>query len=85
MLAVSLDPLFFYIPTINGDEKCLQTDTKLRIVALVSRLLTDIILIFHILDQVYKASAIAEIWRSLAIDILSILPAPQVSKLIKLL
>ncbi|XP_050387400.1 cyclic nucleotide-gated ion channel 1-like [Argentina anserina] len=78
VIAVTLDPLFFYIPTINEEGKCLETDTKLRTVSLVFRSFTDIIFIFDILDQVYKATTLAETWRTLAADFLSILPAPQV-------
>lgn len=82
VIAVSLDPLFFYIPTINEEEKCLEMDTKLRTVSLVLRSFTDIIFILDILEQISKASTIAEIWWSLATDFLCILPAPQVSKLV---
>ncbi|PRQ58727.1 putative potassium channel, voltage-dependent, ERG [Rosa chinensis] len=78
VIAVSLDPLFFYIPTINGEEKCLEMDTKLMIVSLVLRSFTDIIFIWDIIYQMYKATAIANIWRSVATDFLAILPVPQV-------
>ena len=31
MIAVSLDPLFFYLPVTNEDRRCLALDTKLKI------------------------------------------------------
>ncbi|KAM5555920.1 hypothetical protein ABKV19_023707 [Rosa sericea] len=78
VIAVSQDPLFFYIPTINGEEKCLEMDTKLVIVSLVLRSFTDIIFIWDIIYQIHTATAIAKIWRSMATDFLAIVPAPQV-------
>ncbi|PRQ58725.1 putative potassium channel, voltage-dependent, ERG [Rosa chinensis] len=78
VIAVSQDPLFFYIPTINEEEKCLEMDTKLMIVLLVLRSLTDIIFIWDIKSQNYKAAAIAKIWRAVATDFFAILPVPQV-------
>ena len=41
VFAVSCDPLFFYIPIINEESKCLILDTKLKTIALVFRLLID--------------------------------------------
>ncbi|KAK9914516.1 hypothetical protein M0R45_038290 [Rubus argutus] len=51
VLAVSVDPLFFYIPVIDEKNKCLKFDTKLKAIALVSRLLTDY---FYIVDIVIR-------------------------------
>ncbi|CAN6705926.1 unnamed protein product [Malus baccata var. baccata] len=62
VIAVSLDPLFFYIPFIDQDNKCLGMDKKLKNVTLVLRLLTDHIrlwlcccLLFYIIHQICKA------------------------------
>ncbi|KAL6131225.1 hypothetical protein ACLB2K_069601 [Fragaria x ananassa] len=38
VIAVSLDPLFFYIPTINEEEKCLEMDTKLRTASTIAEI-----------------------------------------------
>ncbi|XP_078429086.1 cyclic nucleotide gated channel 1 [Wolffia australiana] len=51
VLAVAVDPLFFYIPIINDDEKCLGLEKKLAITASVLRSFTDIFYIIHILFQ----------------------------------
>ncbi|KAH0670007.1 hypothetical protein KY289_024500 [Solanum tuberosum] len=51
IIAVSLDPLFFYIPVINNDKKCLDLDRTLKITACVLRSITDLFYIFHIILQ----------------------------------
>lgn len=51
IIAVSLDPLFFYIPVIDNTRKCLDSDTKLQIVACVLRSLIDLFYILHIVFQ----------------------------------
>lgn len=51
LIAVSLDPLFFYVPVIDDDEKCLDLDHKMEITASVLRWFTDIFYIIHIIFQ----------------------------------
>lgn len=51
VIAVSLDPLFFYIPVIDNENKCLDLDKSLKIAACVLRSITDIFYIFHIFLQ----------------------------------
>lgn len=51
VVAVSLDPLFFYIPIINGDKKCLDLDSKLELTACIVRFFTDIFYLIHIIFQ----------------------------------
>lgn len=41
VIAVSLDPLFFYLPVVHQDKKCLFMDTKLGIAAAVLRSIMD--------------------------------------------
>ena len=89
VIAVSVDPLFFYIPMINDAKKCLMLEKKLRIVVLVLRTVTDVIYIVYIILQ-FRTAFIdkvveegAEItnrysWKHFIIDILVILPIPQV-------
>lgn len=55
VIAVSLDPLFFYIPFINEKDKCLGMDKNLKVVALVLRSLLDITFIVHIICQIRQA------------------------------
>ncbi|CAB4270643.1 unnamed protein product [Prunus armeniaca] len=98
VFAVSLDPLFLYVPILNYDMKCLRLDNNLKITALVSRSVTDLFYIANIVFQVYRykicsnliklflpgswSSKLAElrkIWQSyIIVDILAILPLPQV-------
>ncbi|CAL9093961.1 unnamed protein product [Musa acuminata var. zebrina] len=51
IVAVSVDPLFFYIPVIDGDNNCLYLDKKLEIAASVLRFFTDIFYLVHIVFQ----------------------------------
>ena len=51
VVAVSMDPLFFYLPIINGDNKCLRLDKKLKIVAITLRSITDCIYLLNIVLQ----------------------------------
>ena len=110
VVAISIDPLFLYIPIIDGESKCLGVDKKLRIVALVFRSLIDITYILHITFQIRQAVKSASrdhqshpneqtitwkskcfdlfesrhkifeklSWPSIIIDVLAILPIPQV-------
>ncbi|GJV95956.1 cyclic nucleotide-gated ion channel 1 [Tanacetum coccineum] len=51
VIAVSVDPLFFYIPIVKDVKKCLDLDNKLQITASVLRSFTDIFYIVHIIFQ----------------------------------
>uniref|UniRef100_A0A0D3GHC9 Cyclic nucleotide-binding domain-containing protein n=1 Tax=Oryza barthii TaxID=65489 RepID=A0A0D3GHC9_9ORYZ len=51
IFAVSVDPLFFYIPVINENNTCWYLDKKLEITASVLRFFTDIFYILHIIFQ----------------------------------
>ncbi|KAG6426562.1 hypothetical protein SASPL_110787 [Salvia splendens] len=51
VVAVSLDPLFFYIPIINGDKRCLELDWKLELIVSVLRSFTDIFYLIHVMFQ----------------------------------
>ncbi|KAJ8649507.1 hypothetical protein MRB53_002530 [Persea americana] len=102
VMAVSVDPIFFYIPVVDIDKKCLDLDHRLEIAASVLRSFTDIFYILHIFFQfrtgfiapssrvfgrgvlVEDPSAIARRYLSsyFLIDILAVLPLPQVVILI---
>ena len=51
VIAVSLDPLFFYLPVTNEDKKCIRLDKKLWITAIILRSFFDIIHLLHIILQ----------------------------------
>ncbi|KAL4644567.1 hypothetical protein ACB092_02G174100 [Castanea dentata] len=102
VIAVALDPLFFYIPVIDDKDKCLDSDETLTIIACVLRSLCDVFYILHISLQfrtgfiapssrvfgrgvpINDPVAIAKRYLStyFLIDILSILPLPQVVSLV---
>lgn len=102
IIAVSLDPLFFYIPVIDDNRKCLDTDNKLKIIACVLRSITDLFYTFHIIlqfrtgfippssrvfgrgEMIQDLSAIAKryLYSYFIVDILAVLPLPQVIILI---
>ncbi|PNX92099.1 cyclic nucleotide-gated ion channel 1-like protein [Trifolium pratense] len=96
-MAVSMDPLFFYIPEIDDKRKCLNLNGTLKITASVLRTFFDLFYILRIVFQfrtgfiapssrvfgrgepVDDPFAIAKRYLSshFIIDILSILPLPQ--------
>ncbi|KAB1219609.1 Cyclic nucleotide-gated ion channel 1 [Morella rubra] len=98
VLSVALDPLFFYIPVWNEDDKCLDMDNTLAIIACVLRSITDAFFALHIIFKFRTAiippysrvfgrgeliddpKVIAKRYLStyFIIDILAILPLPQV-------
>nr|XP_048334488.1 cyclic nucleotide-gated ion channel 1-like [Ziziphus jujuba var. spinosa] len=102
VIAISLDPLFLYIPTIDTNQQCLSLDTPLEITACVLRTFTDIFYVVHIIFQfrtgfiapssrvfgrgelIDDPVAIAKRYLStyFIIDVLAILPLPQVVVLI---
>ncbi|WMV30921.1 hypothetical protein MTR67_024306 [Solanum verrucosum] len=49
ILSVSLDPLFFYIPVIDNNNKCLDLDKTLKVTACVLRSVTDLFYVFNII------------------------------------
>ncbi|KAI7725507.1 hypothetical protein M8C21_007049, partial [Ambrosia artemisiifolia] len=98
VIAVSVDPLFLYIPVVNDDIKCLDLDHTLQITANVLRSFMDIFYILHIIFEfrtgfiapssrvfgrgvlVEDAWVIAKRYMSsyFIVDILAVLPLPQV-------
>ncbi|KAJ6387528.1 hypothetical protein OIU78_017281 [Salix suchowensis] len=98
LIAVSLDPLFFYVPVIEDGKKCLSLDSTMEITASVLRSVMDIFYMLRIIFQ-FRTGFIAPSSRVLGrgvlvedtraiikrylssyflIDILSVLPLPQV-------
>ncbi|KEH40404.1 putative potassium channel, voltage-dependent, ERG [Medicago truncatula] len=98
VIAVSLDPLFFYVPVIDGENKCLSLDRGMEITATFLRTFSDVFYIIHMIFQ-FRTGFIApssrvfgrgvlidDSWviakRYLSsyflVDILAILPLPQV-------
>ena len=54
VIAVSLDPSFFYIPVIDEDKKCIGLDKKLRSISLILRAVSDIIGVINIILQFHE-------------------------------
>ncbi|PWA35230.1 cyclic nucleotide-gated ion channel 1 [Artemisia annua] len=98
LIAVTLDPLFFYIPVIDRKENCIGMDNNMKIISCILRTLIDLVYILHIVfefrtgfispssrvfgrgELIEDSYAIAKryICSYLFMDILSILPIPQV-------
>ncbi|XP_066329971.1 cyclic nucleotide-gated ion channel 1-like isoform X3 [Miscanthus floridulus] len=51
LFAVFVDPLFLYIPVIDGGNNCLYLDKKLETAASILRFFTDIFYLLHMLFQ----------------------------------
>ncbi|XP_020265236.1 cyclic nucleotide-gated ion channel 1 [Asparagus officinalis] len=102
VMAVSVDPLFLYIPVVNRDNQCVDLDYKLEKTASVLRSFTDIFYLLHIIFQfrtgfiappsrVFGRGVLVKDWSAIArrylssyffIDILAVLPLPQIVVLI---
>ncbi|KAL5568235.1 hypothetical protein UlMin_024810 [Ulmus minor] len=88
VIGVLIDPLFLYIPVINEDNKCLRRDETMKILAIFIRSITDFAYILQMAVRLGSASKMAKKlhsskwtrlpWSYLLIDILAILPLPQV-------
>ncbi|XWS46214.1 hypothetical protein CRYUN_Cryun14cG0045100 [Craigia yunnanensis] len=101
-IALAVDPLFFYIPVVDGKRKCLNLDDRLGITASVLRTFIDAFYILHMIfefrtafiapsSRVFGRGELIEDPRVIAkrylskyfvIDILAILPIPQVAVII---
>lgn len=98
ILAVSVDPLFFYLPVFNNTANCLQIDRKLAVIATTLRTVVDAFYLIHMALQ-FRTAYIAPSSRVFGrgelvidsgqiakrylrfyfiIDLLSVLPLPQV-------
>ena len=85
-IAVSLDPLFFYVPVIKEDKKCVELNKVLWIIAIVSRSVADFIYLVHsvVKSKILNKSTPAKrrkslyFWSIFMLNILVILPIPQV-------
>ncbi|KAJ8748558.1 hypothetical protein K2173_003459 [Erythroxylum novogranatense] len=102
VIAVSIDPLFFYIPVVDANEKCLGLDKNMEIIACVLRSVVDALYVLRIVFQFRtgfiapssrvfgrgelvddpKIIAVRYLKRYFIIDLLSVLPLPQVVVLI---
>ncbi|KAJ1429497.1 RmlC-like jelly roll fold [Sesbania bispinosa] len=79
VMAISVDPLFFYIPVIDDNGKCLDLDGKLKITASVLRTFFDLFYILHIIFQ-FRTGFIALLHVYLeGMVILAIIPIPKCS------
>ncbi|KAJ0267212.1 Cyclic nucleotide-gated ion channel 1 [Hirschfeldia incana] len=51
IIAVSVDPLFFYVPVLDKAENCLDVDERMQTTASVLRSITDIFYAIHMVFQ----------------------------------
>jgi cyclic nucleotide gated channel len=98
ILAVSVDPLFLYLPFINDKAKCVGIDRKLAIIVTTIRTVIDSFYLFHMAlrfrtayvapssrvfgrgELVIDPAQIAKryLQQYFIIDLLSVLPVPQI-------
>ena len=86
-IAVSLDPLFFYVPVIKEDKKCIGLNKVLWIIAIVSRSVADTIYLVYFVvkskirndeSDTIRVKIRRSSWSYFVLNILVILPIPQV-------
>ncbi|XP_075673058.1 cyclic nucleotide-gated ion channel 1-like isoform X2 [Castanea sativa] len=87
-IALSLDPLFFFVPVIHEDKKCISEDKKMWINAIFWRSVLDFIYLVHVVVKFYNNKKGASNTAStkhqrhprmcFMFDIIVILPIPQV-------
>lgn len=102
ILAVSIDPLFFYLPVINDSMNCLGIDRNMTVIVSTLRTVIDVFYLIRMALQfrtayiapssrvfgrgelVIDPSQIAKryLQRYFIIDFLSVLPLPQVEKIL---
>ncbi|XP_062119858.1 cyclic nucleotide-gated ion channel 1-like isoform X2 [Humulus lupulus] len=88
VIGVCVDPLFLYIPIVNDDRKCLDRDHNIKIISLVLRSVTDFSYVLHLIFRLQSARTMSKAlgqsiftkfpWSYLLIDLLAIIPLPQV-------
>ncbi|KAK4564798.1 hypothetical protein RGQ29_006744 [Quercus rubra] len=82
-IALSLDPLFFFVPVIHEDKKCISEDKKMWINAIFWRSVLDFIYLVHFVVYFHKkkkekGKSQWYLWMRFVFNILVILPIPQV-------
>lgn len=81
---VLVDPLLLYVPLINEDNKCVMLDQRLKIAALVLRSYGDVRYLVRIILRIKKewpaSHSLYKIAITNAMDTVSLVPIPQVSK-----
>ncbi|XP_062074777.1 probable cyclic nucleotide-gated ion channel 10 [Humulus lupulus] len=92
LIGVSIDPLFLYIPIVNDNKKCLDIDNNIKNIFLALRCVTDFSYVLHIIFRLQIALSMSKElgqsiftgfpWSYLLIDVLAILPLPQVVVLV---
>ncbi|KGN56430.1 cyclic nucleotide-gated ion channel 1 [Cucumis sativus] len=51
VIAVAVDPLFFYVPVLDGKDQCLTMDRQLMIIACVLRSFIDLFYLLHMIFE----------------------------------
>ncbi|XP_041015015.1 cyclic nucleotide-gated ion channel 1-like [Juglans microcarpa x Juglans regia] len=79
VVAVAVDPLFFYLPVINEATKCITIDTTLEIIAICVRSVLDLVALGDLVAR-SRASSVDDCYSrsDYVINILGILPVPQI-------
>ncbi|XP_042984344.1 cyclic nucleotide-gated ion channel 1-like [Carya illinoinensis] len=78
VVAVAVDPLFYYLPVINEATKCIIIDKTLKIIAICVRSFLDLIAFGDLVARPIASSTDYYSRSDYVINILAILPVPQV-------
>ncbi|KAG2700683.1 hypothetical protein I3760_06G009400 [Carya illinoinensis] len=80
IVAIAVEPIFFYLPVIKEATKCIAIDTTLKIIAICVRSFLDLIALGDLVarKKIYIKSHDMMSTSDYVINILSILPVPQV-------
>ncbi|ESR35395.1 hypothetical protein CICLE_v10006626mg, partial [Citrus x clementina] len=81
VMIISVDPVFFYVPTIAAERKCLGFDGELRITAIALHSISAIVYLTYVNYLLPTASPKIEVkhfWHFSLIDLLVVLPLPLV-------
>ncbi|KAG6706947.1 hypothetical protein I3842_06G008200 [Carya illinoinensis] len=77
VVAVAVDPLFYYLPVINEATKCIIIDKTLKIIAICVRSFLDLIAFGDLVARPIASSTDYYSRSDYVINILAILPVPQ--------
>ncbi|KAF5442259.1 hypothetical protein F2P56_034939 [Juglans regia] len=78
VVAVAVDPLFFYLPVVDEDTKCITIDTTLEIIAICVRSFLDLVALGDLVARSIESIDDCYSRSDYVINILAILPVPQI-------
>lgn len=87
VIAVIVDPLFFYIPVMNDEKKCIEFDQTLVITSTVLRSVFDFFKMIHVIYVLLlelRKKGFRDWLAGCYLEIMVIFPIPQVRQISKI-